>query len=619
MTDALDDGEWVLFQYSGDPFVNEGAVEIGRRLNTHGIARITKRFVIATAPPEKLFPKLRAELFGTDGVTSNTHRRTTRAYQVNALANGTLPEGESDDVTPDWLGEREGQISIPAPTGPFPNVDEDATVFEENELTDEALEEFNLDPSRLGSTSNTSAYSLHPANVGPPGPKGFFDTQKRAKAYFDSFEEVLLSDDEHHSATTCMSCGSSLPNWDWKPEDGKKVKLETGQGFTPVSGKSSQRYPLGQRKGLQSYERGRCPACLIAGYYYTLMPMKPVADAGGRGEYRIHCVKGDFKAVRAVRRAYDQVAAFSDLATPTDSGTIRNSSIPVRSTVNEMQSLAFYGQLVKALSETPIENEKSLFADGGDASPALSASVNFHSIPTKGSGVVRNMEDFRDAPISGELYDRLTERTRETDDGIRSYSPYSDVIDWYVNIRQPTSDGELGVELKRDLARGIFTGDLSLIEKAIFGLLKKLAGDASAAYRMTPSRHRHYFSTIMNDMATNIDDEVQDTIKNAGRSIGGMFAEDGDIDVLQAFKHANTPDQFLKALERAGMSASKRVHDSGETAIRNTWVANSTAADLIGAISDEDTFEAAKQMFVIHASLSAHYRNSTATDDDGDQ
>lgn len=152
-----------------------------------------------------------------------------------------------------------------------------------------------------------------------------------------------------------------------------------------------------------------------------------------------------------------------------------------------------------------------------------------------------------------------------------------------------------------------------MLERGLFGLLKHLSSDADAPYVMPINRHTHYFHDIMADIASNIDDETRDSIKNTGRSIGQMFAERDDLSVLQSFHHANSPDQFLSAFERAGMGTVKKSHDPDDIAHR-TFLTNSDANTLISAITDEETFEAAKQMFVIHASISAHYQNSTATD-----
>ncbi|WP_276302651.1 hypothetical protein [Halorussus lipolyticus] len=615
-----DSDEWELFRYSNDPFVNEGAVELGRRLATAGVARIDQRTVVATVPPKQVLPKLRAELFGSEGVITNTHRRTSRAYHVNALATGTLPTEDSDDVDPDWLGDTESAPTVPAPTEPFPGSDDDATVFPDDDLSDDSLESVGLDTDEIDRDGD-SAYRLHPAYMGAPTASSFELVLDRANRYFDTLEDVLTGDHETVSDdTSCMSCGSSLPNWTWDLEEYDKKKLEYGQSFTPMATKSGRLSPLGQKSSQSSYFRGRCPACLLAGFYYLIMPRKPVASADGSGVYRIFAVQGDFETIAAVRRAYEQTAGLSDLATPTGGGTVRLSSFPVKSAIGEVQAVAFFAALLRALSEDATTDEQALFGSLGseakNSPPSLSAAISVRSSPSKGGRAVRGLTGFDEAPVTTDLYDRLREQTRETADGPESYAPFGDVLSWYIQFQNPNTDTEIAVDAKRDLAQGILDGNLAMLERGLFGLAKQLAGDAQAPYSMPIGRHQHYFHQIMTEMATQIDDDTRDSIKNAGRSVGQMFAERDDLSVLQSFRHANSPDQFLSAFEKASMGAVKKSHDPEEVAAHSTWIANSTVEDLIGAISDEETFEAAKQMFVIHASLSAHYQNSTATDDD---
>lgn len=614
----LDGDEWVLFRYSNDPFVNEGAVELSRQLANAGVARIDHRTVVATDPPERVLPKLRAELFGSNGVVTNTHRRTSRTYHVNALATGTLPSGASDDVDPDWLGETESAPTVPPATDPFPGSDDDATVFPDDDLSDSSLEDVGLDTEALD-RDGESAYALHPAYLGSPTASSFTPALKRAERYFDTLEDVLTGDHETVTDdTSCMCCGSALPNWTWDLDEYNKKKLEYGQSFTPMATKSGRLSPLGQKSSQNSYFRGRCPACLLAGFYYLAMPTKPLASAGDSGVYRIFAVRGDFETIAAVRRAYEQQAGLTDPATPTERGTVQLSSFPVQSAIAEVQAVAFFGALLRALSEDATTDEQALFADldsePAESTPSLSGAISVRSGPSKGGRAVRSLTGFDEAPATEGLYERLRERTRDTADGPESYAPFGDVLSWYIRFQNPGTDTEIAVDAKRDLARGILDGDLAMLERGVFGLAKQLAGDAQAPYAMSIGRHQHYFHQIMTDMATQIDDETRDSIKNAGRSVGQMFAERDDLSVLQSFRHANSPDQFLSAFEKASMGAVKKSHDPEDVAAHSTWIANSTVEALIGAISDEETFEAAKQMFVIHASLSAHYRNSTATD-----
>lgn len=617
MSTTMDlDSEWALFCYSNDPFVNEGAVELGRRLTSAGVARIDRQAVVATERPERVLPKLRAELFGSDGVITNTHRRTSRAYHVNALATGTLPTDDSGDGNPDWLGDSEHAPTVPAATEPFPGSDEDATVFPGDDLSDTSLEQLELNADAID-RDGESAYALHPAYLGAPTASSFISAKERAETYFAILEDVLTEAQETDTdETACMCCGSSLPNWRWHL-DGETINLEYGQSFTPMATKSGRLTPLGQKSSQSSYFRGRCPSCLLAGFYYLCMPAKPIASTGDPGVYRTFAVRGDFTTIAAVRRAYEQTAGLSDLAAPTSRGTVRLRSFPGRSTISDVQLVAFYAALLGALAADPTTDEDALFADlsdrAEDTTSSLSGAISVRSAPSKGGKAVRSLTAFREAPATSDLYERLRERTHGTVDSMEPYAPFDDVLAWYCDVRNPNTDAEIAVSAKRDLAQGILNGDLAMLERGLFGLLKQLAGDVIVPYAMAIRRHHHYFHDIMADIATHIDDDTRDSIKNAGRSIGQMFAERDDLSVLQSFHHANSPDQFLSAFEKASMGAVKKSHDPDDIA-HSTWLANSTVNDLITAITDEETFEAAKQMFVIHASLSAHYQNSTATD-----
>jgi len=621
----LADGEWELFRYSNDPFVNEGAVQLGRQLALTDLARIDRRAVIATAPPERVLPKLRAELFGSEGVITNTHRRTSRAYHVNALATGTLAARDDDGGDPDWLGESETEsgATIPAPTGPYPDdTADEATVFPENDLSDDTLEEFGLDAAAIDRAGD-NAYSFHPAYLGPQRSDQF--ANERAERYLDILADVLTTDEEEEVviSPTCMCCGSSLPNWTWELDDDEydDKDIEYSQSFTPLVTRSGRPRPLGQKSSKASWYRGRCPACLLAGFYYGCMPTKPVASTSDSGVYRVFTVEGDFETIAAVRRAYEQTVGLTDLAAPSSDGTIRTSSFPVWSSISEVQGLAFFSTLLRALAADNTDTE-ALFAetspDRTESTVSLTGGVSFRSNPSKSGRPVRGLAGFDEIPATADLYDRLRKRERDTPDGRESYEPFRDVLAWYFRIQNPNTDAEVGVGAKRDLAQGVFDGDLRLFERSLFGLLKRHAGDAAPPYRLSISRHQHYFETIMAEIATHIDDETRNSIQIAGSSVGQMFAERDDLSVLQSFRHASSPDQFLSAMEKAGMGAAKKSHDPNERVAHSTWIANTTVDDLLGAIIDEETFEAAKQMFVIHASLSAHYQNSTANDNDGD-
>jgi len=622
-TDSAERGgdEWELFRYSNDPFVNEGAVQLGRQLAAAGVARIDRRAVVATASPNQVFSKLRAELFGSDGIVTNTHRRTTRAYHVNALATGTLSALEVDDREPDWLGESidGGGATIPAPTEPFPDSDGDATVFPNDDLSDDELEAVGLSADTIDREGD-SAYALHPSYLGVPQSDDFASASEKAKRYLETLEDVYTRDaGDIADITTCMCCGAALPNWKWELDEYDEKNIEYSQGFTPLTTMSGRPTPLGQKASKNSYFGGRCPGCLLAGFYYVCMPTKPIADAADAGVYRIFCIEGDFETIEAVRRAYEQTAGLSDLNAPSSGGTIQTSSFPVRSSISEVQSLAFFGALLRALAADTETDAEALFADSRaeptELTTSLTGGISLRSSPGKGGNPSRGLSGFQEIPATKGLYERLRERTRDTSSGIESYNPFEDVLAWHVRVRNPNTDTEVGVAAKRDLAQGIIDGNLALLERGVFGLLKHLAGDAEPAYGMSIGRHQHYFDTIMADTATTITDETRNSIKTAGRSVGQMFAERDDLSVLQSFRHANSPDQFLSAIEKAGMGAVKKSHDQDDVAAHSTWIASSTVDDLLGAITDEETFEAAKQMFVVYASLSAHYENSAATND----
>lgn len=280
--------------------------------------------------------------------------------------------------------------------------------------------------------------------------------------------------------------------------------------------------------------------------------------------------------------------------------------------------MAFFAALLHGLAADPGTDAEALFVEEGgqptDSAGSLAGGISFQSSPGKGGNPIRGLTEFKEIPVTKGLYERLREQTRDTPNGTEFFDPFDDVLAWYIRIRNPNIDVEVGVAAKRNLAQGIIDGNLALLERGVFGLFKEISGDAEPAYRMSISRHQHYFHHIMADIATTITDETRDSIKNAGRSVGQMFAERDDVSVLQSFRHANSADQFLSALETAGMGAAKKSHDPNDTAAHSTWIANSTVDDLIGAITDEETFEAAKRMFVIHASVAAHYQNSKATD-----
>jgi hypothetical protein len=211
----------------------------------------------------------------------------------------------------------------------------------------------------------------------------------------------------------------------------------------------------------------------------------------------------------------------------------------------------------------------------------------------------------------------MRQRSIVTDDETIDYWPFDGVLDWYARL----DEDEVSTETLDALGFGILDRDLKQLARAHFEIAKALERTQGDAAPYTPSIRRasDYFTHIMQHATPTtdrIDEEAIESIKRVASNLGQTFYERDDISVLIALQNASTSDEFLAAFEKASMQAQKKA--SADDGGSDSWSGHNDVAEVLKLITDSETFEPAKRMFVIHASLSAQYMNAQRGSDGGD-
>jgi hypothetical protein len=308
-----------------------------------------------------------------------------------------------------------------------------------------------------------------------------------------------------------------------------------------------------------------------------------------------------------------------DIDAPTDNNKSAQNNIGKSFTESRgVQTLEFFSDILKNV-RTGYEG------DGSSGHPLKTVEeinrptslVSYESSSWKGSQRNRNIASVKNIDADSWVYSVVDKLEIDGEE----YYPVEDVIYWFAEI-DDRSNNEVGVENKDDMALGIIEKDLGKIERGIFGLLKKVEQDqGDNTDSILPYRKsRKYFDEIMKQIteseATSIGEEDIEKITNVASNLGGMFYHRDDISTLIGFQNANTPAEFLQRFEKAAMQAQKKITEGEEGKAESEWKAISRWSDredvehLLKLINDKETFEDTKRMFVIQASLSAHYQNS---------
>ena len=596
-----------VFHWSDDPFVNEATAEIGRQLANADLAEVypTRVVVAENSTVDEVAANIESI---TKGALSRSHRRSAVAHQINAVLE-EMGVGSDDER---W---------IDPPTVPFPNASEESqTIYPNDEVNTGTLEEFGIPAEEVEYIDDDSSRlsTLSPTYIGQPSQRDFGYQRDRFERYLATYSAALTGEFESDDSP-CMNCGSTQMPTTKGIED---KNLEFNQSFNILASTSAVSTPLGMG-GRTTKHRGRCAACLVAGFYYTLMPKvvryKDRETCGGNFPipvYRVFTPKGDYDRLLGIRSDLDDILV--DIDSPTANASTRQETLEgVRTQSRWLQTLQFY-EVVLQYVNTTYEGDPYDFTKQHRPTGLIS----YTSASKKSGRPTRDIREVETIDPEEWVYDAVAERLVKQggEDGSREnvkFWPFDDLLSWYAEI------DDAPVPALDNLGYGVLQQDLEHLARGLFEITKtveRTQGQA-ANYVLPIRRAQEYFSFIMQQTTSSteasIDDEAIESIKRVASNLGGTFYQRDDISVLIALQNASTPNEFLDAFEKASMQAQKK--SSSDKGGAQNWSGRDDVAQVLKLINDSDTFETAKRMFVIHASLSAQYMNAQRSSDGGDE
>lgn len=586
---TLPDGSTVLFRLTNDPFVNYAAASLATQVGD-SVEITSSRIYI---PPEKDLDTALTRLRGVvEDALPQTHKRTSLAYSINSIL---------DEIGADSTDSRR----IQPPSEPFPaESNRSHTIFDDDTVSPEELEEQGLLQRELADRDideDASLYAQSPTYVGTNRADQFPNQLEKFEDTFDAFEQTLrgtVSADDK----SCMCCGSDqFPAYDNPVTD---EKVEYNQTFAILSSSSGQIRALGTGARRSSH-RGRCVACLVAGFYFALMPKIVRQTGSNENDARVFVPVGDFSRLAGISADLYLNNVLEDIDNPVgdDNANSRQRTLgEMQTTAVKMQALDVYQSILRHLYTE---------YTGG----AFDRELEYR--PTELMTFVSELGRVRDINqverISPEIpvYDILAKQ--QASDSVGEYWPVEGVIRWFAETE---GSGTRGLEeAKNTLADGIMNADLEQIRRGVVTIargVERAGGENTPGYaRPHPANLHHFFSVIMQKATTSydkIDSTAIESIQRVGSGIGRVFSDGDDVSVLINLQNASTQDEFLRAFEKAGMQAQKK---STETPPQQFDASrDDDVATVLSLITDSETFEPAKRMFVIHASLAAQYENS---------
>jgi hypothetical protein len=577
----------VLFRLSDDEFVNEAIAELIRRVDAPNMLDVTSTEIKGT---ESDLESILSQL--SEGVLySNTHRRTTDVRYFNAHMDGS-------------------DYTIPSAEEPFP---EDEDIYLEGEITESMLKKQDIPTDRFPDSSSTM-YSKSPFYTGKPIERGW--NTDRIERYKKIFTDVLFGDESCDPEHSCRCCGrSDLPNWKYNGEN-----IDYNQTFAPLITKSGRPKSQGQAGSQKSNYRGRCVACLVAGFAYSLIT-KPYYTIDP-GEYRIFCFRGDFISLLSIRKSYEEdvlaeVDSDYDESDPSEYSKALPSNLPSRSHSDEGQLFTILSKLNQATysREFYSENEGSKRVIQNTTGATV-----YNSSSSKGGQPVRGITG-----VSSYLFDdsvlyclqKVEYDSSEVLDTI-SYYPHQ-LIESLSGITDPTTESDIYPQMVGRIANGLLSKDISQVESGLFGLAKPVVGNqAVCTNSIDLLGGRKYIDMVLQNM-TQLNESEMEALSSVGGSIGEIFDTRDDVSVLIGLKNSNQLDQFLNSLERAGMEAMKKSLVRGEPVPKYSAVRDDHLTTTLEVLSDEEKFDSAKKVLVTQASFSALYQNSVESSSDSNE
>jgi hypothetical protein len=658
---ARSDRETVLFRFSDDPMVNDGAVALARAIGETPDQRgeslplryDADQIVLedtSTKAIEHVDETIRSAI--RTGL-ARTHQRSAIAYQINRA----LDEQGEGPEHPKW---------VPAPNHPFPTklhetyprfydkpIGRDGlTIYEDDAAGYETIEELPFDTQQVSISEGADPRSLFKERttyVGNPRADRVSGLLPEIAAYVDVFVAIVSGDEEAIAAvvndpdeiTRCSCCGStSMP-------PGKVTAVETvGDGDESWSGtvrynQSSNVWTandgspkaLGQ-KGPNSSHSGRCVACVLAGFYHTLAG-KPLFEIDPSDQTkRIVVPVGGFDELDTVRSLLDSRMAVEDSMDP---------DVDLRSTVGAprtdsegFQILGFFDAMLDEFSARVGDNPRTT-----EIGARIPTGVQTY-VAGKNPNGGRQIDGFRSVDPGAWIYELLGFRQANAadsqdgvdepwayeprDEDVEGYWPF-DVLEWYARVDL----GEATLEHRKDqLSNGLMDRDPDDIVTAIAEIYKRTLADEDPDMSRFRSRElHHYIGDVMNRMTAqttngaSLDDQTRESIRDLAGTVGRAFAGPQGIGTLTRLQNASTRDAFEDALTRVGEALHKRRLEI-EKERRNADDPNSVS-DFYSSYDSEEldrVFEAVanhdidyrsvQRVLVAHAFLEAQSRYSAA-------
>lgn len=580
-SDSHHPSQETLFRLTMDPFVNAGAAALAAQVSDQievGATQIRCQSDSVDALVSDFWGLIQRAL-------ENTHRRTSFAHSVNYA----LEQAGFDETDDRW---------VPSPGEPFP---EDRTTYEDDQVSPEAIDSKGIPEtdSIRGVSGEQTLYVQSGEYTGTNSSRYFPNQREAVERHRESFATLLHSADGE-TFETCQCCGrDDLPSYDDPVSD---EKVTYNQTFAPLASSSATLKPLGSG-GRTSSHKGRCVACLVAGFYFAVMPKVIRQTASDDNDSRVFTPVGDFD--RLVPAMRDIQAAREDPDIPAGDENVRSRTVGnVRTRSQALQALDLFEVFLRRVNPETVGD--GLLAEVVYRPTALRTFVSR-------VGQTRVIESLDRVNPDEDIYNRVAQGEYSLESSERRYWPVSDVLRWFGEF------GETGTHVteKQQLGEGVVYADLERLERGVFGFTRAQFRDDGAfpGYaRPHPAALTHYFTRIMSQATTDtIQDEEIEAIRRVASGIGTVFHEGGDISVLISLQNASTQSEFLRAFERASMQAQKESTESPPA--QYNAARDDDVQTVLELISTDETFEPTKRMFVIHAALAAQYENATGSSD----
>lgn len=580
------DGQ-LLFGMTSDQFVNEAIGELGRRLKNNESIQIDIGLDSITVPPEQSIDpvvKILDETITT--ALSRTHVRTSCAREINSA----LSELGATSQDERW---------VPPSTQSFPGTaDEDLTIYPNDTVDTAAVADVGITPDNVPSVGDEQhgLYALNPSFVGISNSKSFPKQISRFRRSFDAFTETLRERHDPGEAP-CMACGrESMPAYKGVDDS----DLDYNQTFAVLAAESGRAAGLGY-KSRSTPKRGRCAACLVAGFYYSLIQklIRPTGTDDEKNDIRVFSPVGNLEQLVRIRSDFASLPDRQIIDPPTaEEYSGRRTIGRLQTPAQGMQILEFYEQVLRHIN----------VIDTGDGLFERELAYRPTGLTTYLSevGQTRKIHSVESIDPDTWAYDAVRQRSFVTGTTQTDYWPVTEVLGWYANLT--LADDNKHTIVQNDLAFGILEQSLARIEQAVFETTKLLdRAEVESQYTPHPGYRDDYFQYIMTQSTASdrIDDEAIESIRRVASALGRVFQGQNDIGVLIKLQNASSPNTFLQAFEKAAMQAQKRSHDEPPGKFQTSR--DDDVSRVLQLVANQDTFEPTKRMFVIHASLAAQY------------